>query len=123
MTALEDVSAFQRQIDGLGEQMDKGFDEIKKLLRSYEERTRLIEIGEASCQPMVLARIEASWQKLVEHEVKLMTQDGKILKQDARLAQLMMMYKIFVFIGGALGLSMIALIWSLITGQAQVVFR
>ena len=34
------TAVLQAQIDSLGIRMDKGFDEIKDLLRSYEERMR-----------------------------------------------------------------------------------
>jgi hypothetical protein len=39
------------------------------------------------------------------------------------MARMMMAYGVLVFIGSAALLSVIALIWALITGQAEVVFK
>jgi hypothetical protein len=103
--------------------MDKGFDEIKVLVRSFDERVRGVEMQEAGCQPLLSGRIDAAWRRLGEHDSTFDKHDGRLKDLEAQLGRLMTMYAIFVFIGSALGLSVIALIWALITGQAQVVFR
>jgi hypothetical protein len=117
------AAALQDQIDNLGARMDKGFDEIKALVRSFDERVRGVEMQEAGCKPIITSRVDASWRKLDEHDTTLGKHDERIKTLDKQLGRLMSMYGIFVFIGGGLGLSVIALIWSLITGQATVVFR
>jgi predicted RNase H-like nuclease (RuvC/YqgF family) len=110
------TAALQAQIDNLGERMDRGFDEIKNLLRSYEERTRKVEQQEAGCQPVITSQIKSVFLELGKH-------DGRIEKLEKQLGRVMAMYSVFIFISGALGLSIIALIWAMITGQATVVFR
>jgi hypothetical protein len=110
------TAVLQAQIDSLGIRMDKGFDEIKDLLRSYEERMRKTEQLEAGCQPVITTQIKSVFLELGKH-------DGRIEKLEKQLGRVMAMYSVFIFISGALGLSIIALIWAMITGQATVVFR
>lgn len=123
MSPGSSTSALQAQIDNLGERMDKGFDEIKALVRSFDDHVRLVEMKEAGCQPITVSRLDSTWHRLDEHEIKLVQHDAKHQKLDRQLGRAMSMYGIFVFISSALGLSIIALIWSLLTGQATVVFR
>jgi predicted RNase H-like nuclease (RuvC/YqgF family) len=118
-----DISVFQDQINSLGDRMDAGFTEIKDLLRSYEERTRAIEQREAGCQPLITGRIDAVWRKVDDHETRLTTKSQQINALERQVARLAMVYNFFVFVSSALGLSVIALIWAMITGQATVIFR
>jgi|SRR3989304_5935014 len=117
------TAALQIQIDGLGERMDKGFEELKAILRSYEERTRAIEQREAGCQPIITSRMDAAWRKLDEHETKFETVHKDVDELDKKLVSVMFMYRVFVFISSALGLSIISLIWALITGRAEITFK
>jgi len=123
MTPPDNTSVLQVQIDSLGERMQQGFDEIKDMLRSYEERTRAIEQREAGCQPIMHARLDAMQQYIIDHNTKFTTKSQQINSLEKQVARLAGMYNFFVFIGSALGLSVIALIWALITGQAQVIFK
>lgn len=137
MTPPNNSAALQVQIDSLGAQVKQGFDEIKDLLRSYEERTRAIETREAGCQPLIQGRIDAVWRRVDEHDTKLATKsqqinelEKKIDKQNEQIgklgdliSKLVPMYKVFVFISSALGTAVIALIISLITGQAQITVK
>jgi hypothetical protein len=117
------ASALQTQIDNLGERMDKGFDEIKALVRSFDDHVRVVEMKEAGCQPITISRLDSTWRRLDDHEVRFVQHDARHQKLDRQLGRAMSMYGIFVFISSALGLSVIALIWSLLTGQATVVFK
>ncbi|MBI4928315.1 MAG: hypothetical protein HY835_11155 [Anaerolineae bacterium] len=65
--------SLQAQIDSLGERMEKGFEEIKALLRGNEERLRSLETREASCQPLIQSRLDAAWRKIDEHEKEIET--------------------------------------------------
>ena len=117
------TSALQAQINGLGERMQQGFDEIKVMLHSYEERTRTLEHKEAGCQPIIHARLDAQQQDIAGHDTKLATKSQQINALEKQVARLATMYSVFVFIGSSLGLSIIALIWSLITGRAEIIFK
>jgi hypothetical protein len=64
-------SVGQAQIDGLGARFDKGFDEIKNLMRSFDERIRSIEIREASCSPLLVARLSIVEKKLETQEQEI----------------------------------------------------
>lgn len=119
----ENTYALEAQIHSLEERTVAGFTEIKDMLRSYEERTRAIEKLEAGCQPIVTGRIDAVWRKVDEHETRLETKSQQINSLEKQVARLATMYTAFVFIGSTLGVSVIALIWAMITGQATVVFR
>lgn len=117
------TAALQSQLDSLGERIDKGLDEIKALVRSFDDHVRVVEMKEAGCQPITINRLDSTWRRLDDHEIKFVQHDARHQKLDRQLGRAMSMYGIFVFISSALGLSVIALIWSLLTGQATVVFR
>lgn len=106
------ISALQAQIDALGVRMDKNFDEIKVMMHDFGERVRSIETKEAGCAPLLNARLDAAWRTIDEH--------GKRIKD---IEKLMPILNAVLWVGTFLGVSIIALIWSLITGQATVVFK
>jgi hypothetical protein len=62
----------QQQLDGIGARFDKGFDEIKALMRSFDERIRAIELREAGCSPLLLTRIDAAEKEIVEHKKEVL---------------------------------------------------
>jgi hypothetical protein len=128
------TSTTQIQIDNLADRMDAGFMEIKEMLRSYEERTRSLETKEAGCQPVIHARLDAHQQAIADHTTKLATKSVQVNTLEKsiltlgeninnRLAKLAVMYNILGAIGIVLLASIIGLIWSLITGQATLVFK
>jgi cell division protein FtsX len=47
----------QEQFTKLGDHFDKGVDEIKNLLRSFDDRIRAIELQQASTYPLVNSQI------------------------------------------------------------------
>jgi len=123
----ENISAFQAQIDNLGERMDKGFDELKSFLRSFDDRLRAIERMEAGCQPIVTARIDAVVHQLSDHETRLTTKSQQINKLEKQTEQIVGMYKSISRLAWAIGVAFIlaagSFVWSLITHQVMVVFR
>lgn len=71
----------QVQLDGLGSRFDKGLDEIKNMIRSFEERVRAVEQREAGCYPLVAARLEAAEKEIAAQKDKIEKLDGLIQKQ------------------------------------------
>ncbi len=66
---MSDVT--QLQLDGLGARFDKGFDEIKALLRSFDERIRSIELREAACGPLLTARLSAAERQIAAQKMEI----------------------------------------------------
>jgi len=64
----DNLAALQPQIDMLGEKVDRGFGELKEMLRSFDERLRKTEQAQAGCQPLVEMKVNAAWKKLDEHD-------------------------------------------------------
>lgn len=63
--------ALQRQLNDIGERMEKGFDRLEKLMTGVEVRVREVEKREASCSPMLQGRLDAAWREIDEHKVKI----------------------------------------------------
>ncbi len=117
------LTALQAQIDNLGERMEKGFDELKDMILSFDTRVRGLETREAGSQPVFTAGLEAARKRLDEHELQLRGLEKDISKLTLDCSKLTVAYGVLVFIGSSALLSVIALIWALITGQAEVVFK
>lgn len=113
----------QSQIDSFAERMVQGFDELKNMVRPLDERLRAIERMEAGCYPVTVTRIDAVVKQLSDHETKIAAKSQQINKLEQQVSKLAGMYNFFIFISSAFGLSLIALIWALITGQAHIVFK
>src|SRR4030065_2053131 len=62
---------FQMQLKELKDRMDKGFEEIKALLRSLDERVRGVESNEAKCQPVLKNRLDSAFEELDEHDLSI----------------------------------------------------
>ena len=58
--------ALQAQITALGETMQQGFTRIENTLLGLDQRLRNLENREAGCQPMVNARLDATWRVIDE---------------------------------------------------------
>lgn len=78
---MDNAEQTQKQFDGIGLRFDKGFDEIKNLMRSFDDRIRAIELREASCQPMLDARIGNTERTLIAHKSDLLEMRQMIQKQ------------------------------------------
>lgn len=108
------TAIFQAQIDNLGERLDKGVDEIKALLRPFDERLRLVETHEVACRPMVNVRLDAAVERLNEHDMAIKS----LSKLVDELAQT---NRILKWLLGVFTAILIALVIALATGQLQVV--
>lgn len=105
------------------------FVEVKALVQSIDTRMRQAELDRVSAAAVVEAEITAAHTRLDGHAEKLDTHatDIKDLKaaqatSDKRLSALEPAYRLMLFVASALGLSVIGLIWALITGAAKVTF-
>ncbi len=134
MTPPHNPSALQIQIDSLGGQMKQGFDEIKQMLRDYEERTRTLETREAGCQPIIHARIDALTQDVAEQNTRLATKSQQINTLETNVTKLAeqikqvlgiykSMQKFYLAIAIPFFLAVGGFILALITHQAMVVFK
>lgn len=110
-------SALQGQINGLGETMRAGFEEIKKLIGGIDERLRRLEMNEAGCQPIINQRLDAAWRKLDELEHGADDRQTRLLKLENHVSVLT---KILTFIGTVVGTQVLLLIWALMTGQLHL---
>jgi uncharacterized protein YukE len=71
----------QQQLDQLGSRFEKGLDEIKALIRSFEERVRHVEQQEAGCHPLVTIKLDAIEREIAEHKVKIEKMEDLVQKQ------------------------------------------
>lgn len=70
----------------------------------------------------VEGQAEAAHRRLDEHELDHVQLEGDVRQLKEQLAPVVMWGKVVAFVGSAVMLSVIALIWSLITGQVHMVF-
>ncbi|BCY18679.1 hypothetical protein hrd7_25280 [Leptolinea sp. HRD-7] len=89
--------------------MDHGFYELKELFRKSDERLRGLETREASCQPIVTARIDAAWREIDAHKDQIrdlqVADDG----QDMAITQLREQNKLLLWLAGIEGSAI--LVW------------
>ena len=71
-----EIENLQSQIDKLEKVVEKGFDELKCMLRKSEERVRAVENVEATCNPMTMKRLTD-----IENDVLANGKDIKALKE------------------------------------------
>jgi hypothetical protein len=71
----------QEQMTALGRRMDKGFDEIKGLLQSYETRVRELELQQAEQRPFFKAQVEknAGYEKQISQLRGLATRQARAI--------------------------------------------
>ncbi len=110
----------QAQIDALGERMDRGFGEIKELVRGYEERLRGMETREAGCAPLMNSRLDAAWRKLDSHEAELDKLRVNLNRMAKTAGQLEAVAKWLLGIATAL---IISILVAFLTGKIDIVFR
>lgn len=106
--------------------------EVKALVQSMDAQQRRDAIERATSTTAMDAKIVAAHTRLDDHDDKLdelenaqkeTDREYKAAQKEAdkKLGRFEAAYNVMVFVGGALGLSVIALIWSLITGQVHLV--
>ncbi len=103
----------QAQLDALGERMDKGFSEIKEMLKGFDERVRGLETREAGCQPILTSRIDAAWRKIDSHETEL----GRLTKVVDKLET------VAKWLLGIIAALISALLIAFFTGKIDIIFR
>lgn len=103
--------------------------DVKTAVQSIDTRMRQAELDRVSAAAVMEAKITAAHTRLDSQGEKIETNaaDIKALEvsqsaTDKRVNALEPAYRVMVFVGSALGLSVIALIWALITGTAKVTF-
>lgn len=70
-----EIQRIHHQITSLGERMEKGFDELKRMFGGVEERVRMVETREANCNPLVMKRLTDA-----ENDIKTNGEEIKALK-------------------------------------------
>lgn len=92
---------------------------IGALVTGFQEFRQLYLLEHAS----VVNRTEAHEKTLVDHGRKLEELEKDYKKLYEMITPLIHTNKIVVWIGAVLGLSVLGLIWSIITGQVVLVFK
>lgn len=103
--------------------------ELKAIVQSIDTRMRQAELDRVSAAAVMEAKITAAHTRLDSHGEKIEANTANIkaleasqAATDKRVGTLEPAYRVMVFVGSALGLSVIALIWALITGTAKITF-
>ena len=97
-------------------------DETARLVADLSKRLQTFETTEVREHAVMDNRITAAHGRLDQQRQSLDDHEKRLDGMDKAVQPLVMMYKVVAFLGSALILSVIALIWSMITGQVQVVF-
>jgi chromosome segregation ATPase len=116
MPSGERLAKIEAQLVNLNVQVN----ELKCLISnsSKEEKSLLSTINSIQTNCAVRSSNVASIEiKVKEHTDLLDTQDKRIDKIDLELQKLAAPVRVFIWVGAAFGVSIIGLIWSLITGS------
>lgn len=108
-----------QQLDQVGGTLN----ELKGMLRELAVKVENLEKREIGCQATLQIRVDAAHQRLDKTEQAVKTIDERQARSDQVMQRLQVAYGILVFVGSAFMLSMVTLIWALVTGEAMVVFR
>jgi hypothetical protein len=123
----DDTKRFQAQLEDLKKSMEKGFDEIKAMLRFFDERVRGVETREASCQPVVINRLNSVNDDLEEHDSSI--KELTILANSQATAITKMieaqnhLNRLLKWGLGIVTAVITVFVIALMTGQAYVVFK
>ena len=104
-------SVLNQKIDALQQTLN----EVRASLVRLDDEARKAEIESVRNNARIENKADAANARIDRLAAQMVA-----LEHD--IPALMLAYKVLVFIGGALGLSIIALIWALITGQAHISF-
>ena len=89
---------------------------IEEMLARYDERMRLLEREGSIDHMRIETKVDAAHRRIDDMQpVIQMVRDS--------LPGLLTVSRAMIWLGGVLGLSVLALIWSLITGQATISFH
>lgn len=92
--------------------------EVKEIAQRLDDRLRQLEKNEIIEHSRLETKIDSVHRRLNGHDIQFL----EMLKAIEPLEGLLFAFRILSFIGSALGISVIALIWALITGQARINF-
>lgn len=112
----QNMTVLQKQIDGLGERMERGFDEIKTIMRGFDDRVRGVETQQAGCGPMLNSRMDAAWRQIDQHEMDLKTLKDVLQNQATAIQELTQTNKILRWILGVATSVLIAILIKLMAG-------
>jgi len=98
------------RFDELKQTMQKGFERMEKMLIGIEERVRNLEQSEARNQGVQGVRLDNAEKTLEDHD-----------KRIEELEKLAPAIKVGIWIMSVLGVSVIALIWSILTHAVTIV--
>ena len=92
--------------ENIFKEIDRSYDEIGELLKKEKLNTRDVLEGFLRTNRLIMAFFT-----------------GEYLEDHKKIEKIWPAYQIMMFVTSALGLSIIALIWSLITGRAELIFK
>ena len=92
--------------ENLFKEIDKSYDEIGELLKAQKLNTRDVLEGFLRTNRLIMAFFI-----------------GEFMEDHKKIEKIWPAYQIMTIVSSALGLSIIALIWALITGQAELIFK
>lgn len=108
----ERIKNLQEDLDSI----DRGISSLNKCFTDFE-KSYLVEHGK------VENRTEDAHQKLLEHLKRIERLERSFETLDRMIQPLIQTNKAVIWIGGALGVSVLGLIWSIITGQVVLMFK
>ena len=111
-----DNDSITRDLAKLEGLVSEGFRDIKGSMEKLDIRLRSLEQSHSA-----VARVEGVRLDNVEEDVDKLEKRVECIEKI--LPTLQNAVRVFVFLGSALGVSILALIWSLITGQAVLTLK
>jgi chromosome segregation ATPase len=105
------------------ETMGGSLEELKGMVKDLAGKVDSLERREDRCQAVLQMRVDQAHERLEEQKKAIVALEGWKDQTEKVIQKLQMAYGILAFVATAFGLSIIALIWGLLTGQASVVFK
>ena len=115
------------QLKELKERMDKGFEEIKSLLRSLDDRMRGVETHAAKFEPVLTTRLNSAEHDLDEHTLSIKDLTTLANEQAKTITAVIEAQKhlntLLKWGVGIFTAVITVVVIALITGQAYIVFK
>ncbi len=115
----QDVALLDQKLGLMGESLD----DLKGMVKDLADKVGNLEKKEISCQASIQFRVDLAHSRLDAQAEQLKILEGWKSQASEFLTRLNTAYGILVFVASAFGVSIIALIWALVTGQAVVVVK
>lgn len=115
----ENLRLLEQRFDALGGALE----ELKAMVKDIGGQVAALEKREISCNLATQMRVEQAHQRLEEQAKAMKAMDERQDRHEMMMQRLYTAYGILVFVASAFGVSLVALLWSLMTGQATVVFK